>query len=194
MPVVDASSTLDLMTYLGDRAPSSLQGGFGRITDQQQLVISQAAQQGVLTIDEDGTLAAAVTEMGMAGSAPVEPPFELIVDRPYLVASRTSGPGGRSSSLTWRTPAARNEKAVPEGRHRRGTPSTPASNRQPADPRRRQLRPVGRLNLSSYPRARAGSAGEMTHLSHLWRTRSAELGLPACQCRGGQFVWGFVSG
>jgi serpin B len=85
MPVVDASSTLDLMPYLGDRAPSSLHGGFRGITDQQQLVISQAAQQGVLTIDEDGTLAAAVTEMAMAGSAPVEPPFELIVDRPYLV-------------------------------------------------------------------------------------------------------------
>lgn len=85
MPVVDARTTLNLMTYLGDRAPSSLRGGFGRITETQQLYISQAVQQGVLVIDEDGTLAAAVTEVGMAGSAPVEPPFELVVDRPFLV-------------------------------------------------------------------------------------------------------------
>ncbi|SOC54872.1 serpin family protein [Ornithinimicrobium cerasi] len=85
MPVVDARSTLDLMSYLGDRVPSSLEGGFGGITDQEQLVISQAAQQGVLVIDEDGTLAAALTEVGAAGSAPLEPPLELVVDRPYLV-------------------------------------------------------------------------------------------------------------
>lgn len=84
MPVVDASSSLDLMPYLRQRAPSSVEGGFGGIT-QQPLVLSQAVQQGVLAIDEDGTVAAAVTEVGMAGSEPVEPPLELVVDRPYLV-------------------------------------------------------------------------------------------------------------
>jgi serpin B len=84
MPTVEARSTLDLLPFLADRAPSSLQGGFGGITDQP-LWISQVVQQGVLVIDEEGTLAAAVTEMGMAGSAPMEPPLELVVDRPYLV-------------------------------------------------------------------------------------------------------------
>lgn len=84
MPTVEARSTLDVLPLLAERAPSALQGGFGRITDQP-LWISQVVQQGVLVVDEDGTLAAAVTEMGMAGSAPSEPPVELVVDRPYLV-------------------------------------------------------------------------------------------------------------
>lgn len=84
MPVVDVESSLDLGPYLAERAPAALRGGFGGIS-AEPLFVSQAVQQGVLVIDEDGTLAAAVTEMGMAGSAPVEEPFELTVDRPYLV-------------------------------------------------------------------------------------------------------------
>ena len=84
MPVVGASSSLDLMRFLGERAPASLEGGLGGIADEQ-LAVSQAVQQGVLSIDEAGTLAAAVTEMGVAGAAPAEPPFVLVVDRPYLV-------------------------------------------------------------------------------------------------------------
>lgn len=84
MPTVDARSALDVLPYLAGRAPSSLRGGFDGITDQP-LSVSQVVQQGVLVIDEEGTVAAAVTEMGMAGSAPVEPPLELTVDRPYLV-------------------------------------------------------------------------------------------------------------
>jgi serpin B len=84
MPVVDAQSTLDLMPYLRQQAPSSVEGGFGGISEQP-LALRQAVQQGVLAIDEDGTLAAAVTELGAAGSEPVEPPLELVVDRPYLV-------------------------------------------------------------------------------------------------------------
>lgn len=86
MPVVEARSTTDLMSYLADHAPSSLAGGFGGISDEEQLFISQAAQQGVLVIDEDGTLAAAVTEIAAAGSAPLDPPLEVLVDRPYLVS------------------------------------------------------------------------------------------------------------
>jgi serine protease inhibitor len=42
-------------------------------------------QQGVLAIDEEGTVAAAVTEIGFDESGPAEPPVELTVDRPYLV-------------------------------------------------------------------------------------------------------------
>lgn len=84
MPAVDARSTLDLTPYLLERAPSSLKGGFGRISEEP-LFISQGMQQAVLAIDEAGTVAAAVTELAMAGSAPAEPPDELLIDRPYLV-------------------------------------------------------------------------------------------------------------
>ena len=49
--------------------------------------VGQAVQQAVLKVDEEGTRAAAVTEIGLeAGSAPVTPPAELLVDRPYLFA------------------------------------------------------------------------------------------------------------
>ncbi|WP_202865391.1 serpin family protein [Ornithinimicrobium sufpigmenti] len=84
MPVVDARSSLDLAPFLADRAPAALKGGLGGISDEP-LSVSQLAQQGVLTLDEEGTLAAAVTEMGLAGSAEPDPPFVLTVDRPYLV-------------------------------------------------------------------------------------------------------------
>lgn len=84
MPVVDVQTELDLTPYLTERAPSSLQGGFGGIADGP-LFISQAVQQGVLVVDEEGTVAAAVTEVAFADSGPAEPPIELTVDRPYLV-------------------------------------------------------------------------------------------------------------
>jgi serpin B len=48
--------------------------------------VQQAVQQAVLQVDEEGTKAAAVTEIGMAGtSAPVTPPVALHLDRPFLV-------------------------------------------------------------------------------------------------------------
>jgi serine protease inhibitor len=45
------------------------------------------ANQAVLTIDEEGTVAAGVTEIAGVTSAPVDPPdsVEMTVDRPYLV-------------------------------------------------------------------------------------------------------------
>lgn len=84
MPVVDVKSKLDLLHYLAEHAPSALDGGFEGIADAP-LVIDQAVQQGVLAIDEEGTIAAAVTEIGFAESAAVQPPIQLTVDRPYLV-------------------------------------------------------------------------------------------------------------
>lgn len=92
MPVVDAESKLDLVPYLSEQAPSALAGGFGGISDEG-LVIAQAVQQGVLAIDEEGTIAAVVTEIGFASSGTVEPPLKLTIDRPYLVriADSTTG-------------------------------------------------------------------------------------------------------
>lgn len=84
MPVVHASTSLDLLPFLADRVPAALEGGFGGISDEP-LLITQLTQQGVLTVDEEGTVAAAVTEMGMAGSAEPDPSVTLTVDRPYLV-------------------------------------------------------------------------------------------------------------
>ncbi len=47
--------------------------------------VGQAWQQAVLRVDEEGTRAAAVTEIGVAGgAAPAPEPVEFVVDRPYL--------------------------------------------------------------------------------------------------------------
>lgn len=60
----------------------------------EPLEIGQAVQQAVLRIDEDGTTAAAVTELGTrVASLPPEPTEVLRVDRPFLVtvADATTG-------------------------------------------------------------------------------------------------------
>ena len=48
------------------------------------LCVLQAAQQAVLRVDEEGTVAAAVTEIGVGESAAPEPDHELRFNRPYL--------------------------------------------------------------------------------------------------------------
>ncbi len=62
----------------------------------EDLCVSQAVQQAVLNVDEEGTVAAAVTELGVAaGAAPAEPDHRLHLDRPFLMqiaASETSWP------------------------------------------------------------------------------------------------------
>jgi serine protease inhibitor len=77
---------LDPIAALG--APSVLDPATADLTGigPEDLFLGQAAQQAVLLVDEDGTRAAAVTEFGAeAGSAPVEPPVELRLDRPFLM-------------------------------------------------------------------------------------------------------------
>ncbi|KRF05044.1 hypothetical protein ASH00_11375 [Arthrobacter sp. Soil782] len=48
------------------------------------LFIAGAAQSATITVAEKGTIAAAVTQMAMAGSAPPPPDIELVFDRPFL--------------------------------------------------------------------------------------------------------------
>jgi len=90
LPKVDLTSRTDLtatfealgLADLLDPATARLDG---ILISDQPLFVGQAVQQAVLQVDEDGTRAAAVTELGVAaGSAPMEPPVELVVDRPYL--------------------------------------------------------------------------------------------------------------
>ncbi len=51
MPVVEAESKLDLLSYLSAKAPSSLKGGFGPM-GSPDIFIAQAWQQGVLNVNE----------------------------------------------------------------------------------------------------------------------------------------------
>jgi serine protease inhibitor len=51
----------------------------------QDLCVSQAAQQAVLKVDEEGTIAAAVTEIAAGSGAPGQPVDVLHLDRPFLM-------------------------------------------------------------------------------------------------------------
>ncbi len=91
LPKVDLTTSLDLLPVLDAL-------GLGALTSPQTArldgilvdppgppYVAQAAQQGVLQVDEDGTRAAAVTEIGVgAGAAPPQDPITMTVDRPYL--------------------------------------------------------------------------------------------------------------
>lgn len=93
LPKLDLTTSLDLL-------PALEAMGLGMLTSPQTAgldgllidppappYVAQAVQQGVLQVDEDGTRAAAVTEIGVAaGAAPPQDPITMTVDRPYLLA------------------------------------------------------------------------------------------------------------
>ncbi|MGN7701869.1 serpin family protein [Cellulosimicrobium sp. 22601] len=85
---VDAAAPLDLAPALTSAGLAGLldEPDLTGISDEPGLRVTQAWQQAVLRVDEDGTVAAAVTEVvGGVESAPmVEDVVELRVDRPYV--------------------------------------------------------------------------------------------------------------
>lgn len=90
LPTLDiAPRPLDLTRTLVDAGaggvmcanPGADLGGIG----PESLCVSQAVQQATLTLDEEGTVAAAVTEIGMAGTSAPLPAPELHFDRPFLM-------------------------------------------------------------------------------------------------------------
>lgn len=92
LPKLDMTTKVDLLSsveamglgHLLDPATAGLDGML--VEPHDPLFLGQAWQQAVLTVDEEGTRAAAVTELGMAASsAPATPPVQLLVDRPYLL-------------------------------------------------------------------------------------------------------------
>ncbi|WP_349827397.1 serpin family protein [Brevibacterium litoralis] len=90
LPKVDVATDLDLTDPLiaagiTDAFDSEL-ADFSGMSTTEDLVIGQAQHQAVLTIDEEGTVAAAVTEIAMeVSAAPPDDPVEMTVDRPFLI-------------------------------------------------------------------------------------------------------------
>lgn len=87
LPKVDLRSHTPLLQLLEEQTPSLVNADtadLSGISTAERLFVSQASQQATLTVDEAGTVAAAVTELGMAGSGMPEEPVRLDVDRPYL--------------------------------------------------------------------------------------------------------------
>lgn len=90
MPTLELDPpTLDLAPALEEAGLGGLYDGpdLSGISTTEQLAVSQVMQQARLNLDEDGTVAAAVTEAGMAtsGMAPGDSPVRMTVDRPYLL-------------------------------------------------------------------------------------------------------------
>ncbi|WRS30918.1 serpin family protein [Actinomycetaceae bacterium MB13-C1-2] len=80
VPAVKAAGLTDIFDVQGDP--------LAYISKSEPLFVSLIVQQGRVIMDEEGTIAAAVTEIALeATSAPVaeEPPKEFIADRPYLM-------------------------------------------------------------------------------------------------------------
>lgn len=91
-----AMPTLELEPPTLDLAPALEQAGLGGLFDApdlsgistaEQLRVSQVLQQAYLNLDEEGTVAAAVTEIGAEATSamPEEPAVRMTVDRPYLL-------------------------------------------------------------------------------------------------------------
>jgi serine protease inhibitor len=89
MPTLElAPPTLDLAPVLTEAGLGGLYDGpdLSGVTTTEPLQVSQAYQQAYLSLDEEGTVAAAVTEIGAETSGmPAEPEVRMTVDRPYLL-------------------------------------------------------------------------------------------------------------
>ncbi len=91
LPKLDLRATVDLTPMLGRLG---LAGDLtGLAADGTPVSLAQAVQQAVLQVDEEGTRAAAFTELAVAGSAPIEPPLTVRFDRPFVfvVTDTTTG-------------------------------------------------------------------------------------------------------
>lgn len=82
-PALDLAPALEGVRLGGLYGEPDLTG----ISTTEQLRVSQVMQQASLNLDEEGTVAAAVTEIGMeaTGAMPGEPAVRMTVDRPYLL-------------------------------------------------------------------------------------------------------------
>lgn len=91
-----AMPSLELEPPTLDLAPALEEAGLGGLYDApdltgittiENLEVSQVMQQAYLSLDEAGTVAAAVTEIAMeaSGAMPTDPAVTMHVDRPYLL-------------------------------------------------------------------------------------------------------------
>jgi len=89
------SDLVSLLSDLGIKdAFSPGKADFSGMTDEVPLYIQKVKHKTYLEVDEEGTTAAAVTAIEMrAGSAMPAPPFNFIVNRPFLIAIRDSQTG-----------------------------------------------------------------------------------------------------
>jgi serpin B len=67
---------------------------FSAMTAQEQLFVGFIVHQANITVDEEGTEAAAATAVGVGvTSAPTDPPVDVVADRPFIFAIRDTVTG-----------------------------------------------------------------------------------------------------
>ncbi|MCL2455838.1 MAG: serpin family protein [Micrococcales bacterium] len=92
LPTLDMTSTTDLAPVLGVLGITERLTGI--LADETPVEVSQAVQQAVLRVDEDGTRAAAVTEIGIrVVSSNMDEAREIAFDRPFLLVVRDNQTG-----------------------------------------------------------------------------------------------------
>lgn len=99
LPKLDLQTSANLLPYLQEQLPLQVEGvagGFANMLETNKdavLVLDQAVQQAVLRVDEEGTVAAVVTELAYAESSAPMSNIEFRVDRPYLltISEETTG-------------------------------------------------------------------------------------------------------
>lgn len=85
LPSWDHSYDLDLKAVLGAMGLKETMGESPDLSGiSEGIFVEGAAQSANITVGEKGTIAAAVTQLALAGSAPPEPDVELVFDRPFL--------------------------------------------------------------------------------------------------------------
>lgn len=97
LPRVDLSSKVDLLPALGaaglGHLASAETSGLDGIVEGETLEVGQAVQQAVLIVAEDGTRAAALTEIGLRVTSVPLTDVTMIVDRPFLLTVADSSTG-----------------------------------------------------------------------------------------------------
>ncbi|MDO5701653.1 MAG: serpin family protein [Bowdeniella nasicola] len=97
IPALDVTSTVDVFAALDTLGLSSLtrEGNLRGIADEDSDVVGAATQQTVLRVNEQGTIAAALTEIGVRAMAAMPEPVEVVfhVNRPYLFTVEHSDTG-----------------------------------------------------------------------------------------------------
>ena len=96
MPLFEFESEFSLGdTLAGMGMPDAFDGGadFSGMTGSRDLWISGVVHKAFVSVDEEGTEAAAATGVAMAMSGPSKEPIEVTVDRPFIFLIRDTGTG-----------------------------------------------------------------------------------------------------
>jgi serpin B len=83
----------ELITLGMPAAFDAASADFSGMTDEERLAIGLVVHQANISVDEEGTEAAAATAVTMAGSGPPETPIVMTFDRPFLFALRDRASG-----------------------------------------------------------------------------------------------------